>query len=163
MNAQQIIDKLDLKPLPKEGGFFKETGRSKKTVSCNHLGEKVEYTSIYYLITSESFSALHTVQQDEIFHFYAGSPVEMLQIDDSGSYRHITLGNDLNLNHEPQVIVPRGTWQGTKLLDQSANNWALLGCTVAPGFDFDNFGIKSRSELIDLFPNLEKEIIPYTN
>jgi predicted cupin superfamily sugar epimerase len=160
---QDIINKLDLIPLPEEGGFYKETFRSKRLVQSSVLGSRTECTCIYYLITEDSFSALHLVDQDEIFHFYGGSPAEMFQFDLEGNSQIITMGSDLFNNECPQVIVPHNTWQGTKLKDPKPGAWALLGCTVAPGFELENFHIKSRQDLIHEFPLLEKDIIRYTN
>lgn len=159
----EVIRKLELVPLPEEGGFYKETYRSNRTVLSKELGDKTESTAIYYLITEESFSALHAVDQDEIFHFYAGSPVEMFQIDQNGGGSHILIGNDIFNDEIPQVIVPHGVWQGTKLKNPIPGSWALLGCTVAPGFELQHFHIKSREELIKIYPHLSKEIIKYTN
>lgn len=158
-----VINKLQLTPLPEEGGFYKETYRSQRLVSSKELGEKTECTAIYYLITEESFSALHAVDQDEIFHFYAGSPVEMFQIDRNGKGSHILIGNDIFNDESPQVIVPHGVWQGTKLKDPKPSAWALLGCTVAPGFELQHFHLKNRDELIQMFPHLSEEIKKYTN
>lgn len=163
MNYQDVINKLNLVPLPEEGGFYKETFRSQRTITSDALGQKSECTCIYYLITEDSFSALHAVDQDEIFHFYAGSPVEMFQFDEDGKGKHITIGNDIFNDEIPQVVVPYGVWQGTKLKNPDKGAWALLGCTVAPGFDLENFHIKSRKELCEQFPNLKDDIIRYTN
>jgi uncharacterized protein len=158
-----VIKELDLVPLPEEGGFYRETYRSSRQVKSPLLGEMSECTAIYYLITEDSFSALHVVDQDEIFHFYAGSPVEMLQIDEAGIPTRMVIGSDIFAGQIPQVVVRHGIWQGTKLLAPSPGSWALLGCTVAPGFELRNFHVKSRSELITMFPNLNDEIIQYTN
>lgn len=163
MHFDEVIKKLDLVPLPEEGGFYKETFRSNRNVSSEALGQKSECTAIYYLITEESFSALHAVDQDEIFHFYAGSPVEMFQFDEEGNSKYITIGNDIMNDEVPQVVVPHGIWQGTKLKDPKEGAWALLGCTVSPGFDFENFHIKNRDELCSLFPLLKEDIVKYTN
>lgn len=159
----EIIKKLNLTPLPEEGGFYRETYRSKRMVTSEALGEKSECTVIYYLITEESFSALHLVDMDEVFHFYAGSPVEMFQINQNGEGSKITIGNDIFNDEIPQVFVPHGIWQGTKLKDPKEGDWALLGCTVAPGFDIENFHIKGRKELCAEFPHLSAEIERYTN
>ena len=163
MHYSEIIKKLDLVPLPEEGGYYRETFRSPRMVNSNVLGEKSECTCIYYLITDDSFSALHAVDQDEIFHFYAGSPVEMFQFTTDGKNKTITLGNDLFHDEIPQVIVPHGVWQGTKLKDPIEGAWALLGCTVSPGFDIENFHIESRAELIKKYPNLSEQITRFTN
>lgn len=158
-----VIRKLKLVPLPEEGGFYRETYRSSRTVSSKELGDKSECTAIYYLITEDSFSALHAVDQDEIFHFYAGSPVEMFQINQAGNAKMITLGSEIFEDQEPQVIVPHGTWQGTKLKNPKPGAWALLGCTVAPGFEFHNFHFKDRTQLLEIFPSHTENIVRFTN
>lgn len=163
MHYTEVIKKLDLVPLPEEGGFYRETFRSKRMVKSEVLGEKSECTCIYYLITEDSFSALHAVDQDEIFHFYAGSPVEMFQFNTDGESELITIGNDIFKDEIPQVIVPHGIWQGTKLKESKEGAWALLGCTVAPGFEIENFHIESRAELVSKFPHLEEQITRFTN
>ncbi len=140
MNYQDIIKKLNLTRLPEEGGYYRETYR---TEAC---------TAIYYLITEDNFSGLHTVDMDEIFHFYAGSAVEMFQIHQDGRGETIRIGNDLLNGEVPQVIVPKDVWQGTKLADPKPGAWALLGCTVSPAFQFEKFHIKNRDELKKMFP-----------
>jgi predicted cupin superfamily sugar epimerase len=150
--AQNVIDKLNLIPLPEEGGFYKETFKSQRLVKSEVLGDMSECTCIYYLITGESFSALHVVDMDEIFHFYAGDPVEMFQIDQNGNGKLITLGPDIFNNEVPQLVVPHGIWQGTKIKDPKPNSWALLGCTVAPGFELRNFHLLNKSDLKHKFP-----------
>jgi predicted cupin superfamily sugar epimerase len=163
MTADDVIKKLKLVPLPEEGGFYRETFRSKRLVQSELLGEMSECTCIYYLITPESFSGLHWVDQDEIFHFYAGDPVEMFRFTSQDDASFITIGNDIVNDEVPQVIVPPGVWQGTKLKNPSKDSWALLGCTVAPGFEIENFHIKSREELTSDYPSLKDNIAKYTN
>lgn len=161
--AQDVIDLLNLVPLPEEGGFFKETYRSQRYVDSETLGKRTESTCIYYLITEDSFSALHKVDMCEIFHFYAGSPVEMFQIHEDGTGQIITLGSNIFDSEIPQVIVKENIWQGTKLKTPSKDAWALLGCTVAPGFELKNFHLESRQELIENFPKHKDQITKYTN
>jgi predicted cupin superfamily sugar epimerase len=163
MHYNEVIKKLDLIPLPEEGGFYRETFRSPRYVTSDVLGKKSECTSIYYLVTQDSFSALHAVDQYEIFHFYAGSPVEMLQLSPEGNKSVLILGNDIMNGEIPQVIVPFGVWQGTKLKNPKEGAWALLGCTVSPGFEFENFHFKPRNELISLFPQHKEDVIKFTN
>lgn len=163
MHHSKIIERMNLIPFPEEGGYYKETYRSNRMIESKELGKKSECTAIYYLITPDSFSALHCVDQDEIFHFYAGSPVEMFQILPDGTANTITIGSDIMNDESPQVIVPHGVWQGTKLKDTSEESWALLGCTVAPGFEFKNFHLKSRDELLKIYPKHTDNIIKYTN
>lgn len=151
MHYQDVIKHMNLIPLPEEGGYFRETYRTP------------ESTAIYYLVTPGSFSGLHWVEQEEIFHFYAGSAVEMFQIDPNGDSRKIVIGNKIFENESPQVVVPRGTWQGTKLINPTPGSWALLGCTVAPAFQLENFHIESREALIKRFPALRDDIVRYTN
>jgi predicted cupin superfamily sugar epimerase len=160
---KEVIEILNLVPLAKEGGFFRETYRSNRFVNSDVLGRRSESTAIYYLITEYSFSSLHLVDQDEIFHFYAGSPVEMLQIDQNGNHQLIMIGNNIFGGERPQVVAPYNVWQGTKLKNPKEGAWALLGCTVSPGFEYENFHIKSRNELIKDFPHLKNLINAFTN
>ena len=162
MNYKDVINQLNLTPLPEEGGYFRETYRSEKTV-ISSLGNRKESTAIYYLISPESFSGLHWVDQEEIFHFYAGNPVEMFQIDKDGNGKKIIIGNDIFNSQQPQVIVPGATWQGTRLLSSSTDAWALLGCTVAPGFEIENFHIEDRARLIRKYPHLGEDIKRFTS
>src|SRR5688572_12232714 len=118
--AQEIIRKLSLQPHPKEGGFFRETYRSwvrlpKEVLPEFYGADRCAGTAIYYLLTPGTFSALHRLQSDEIFHFYAGSPVKMLHLLDHGLGKEIILGSDVLADQQPQVIVPRGVWQGSFL------------------------------------------------
>jgi predicted cupin superfamily sugar epimerase len=165
MEANEIIEKLGLEPLPEEGGFFRQTYKDDLRIPAsaleNHGSDRSCSTCIYYLLTPEEFSGLHCVKSAEIFHFYAGSPVEMIQIDQPGELKKIVLGNSLELEHQPQVIVPANTWQGTKLLGQG--QWALLGCTVSPGFEFSDFVSESADSLCQKFPQHAELIRQYTH
>lgn len=162
MNKEQIIETLKLIPLPEEGGMFNETFRSAYTVKVDYDGEEVQRsagTCIYYLVTPDDFSAMHKVRGEEIFHFYYGDPVEMVQLTESGPKKFI-IGTDFLNDQRPQVIVPAGVWQGTRLL--SGGKFALLGCTVSPGFEYVDFEIAGREELTKLFPLCAEEINRYT-
>lgn len=163
LTAEQVIKELKLIPLPEEGGFFFENYRSDCFIESRELGKRTECTAIYYLVTPESFSGLHWVDQNEIFHFYAGNSVEMFQITQDGQASKVIIGSDILKGERPQVIVPRKAWQGTKLLDPKPGSWALLGCTVAPGFEYENFHIESREQLVSRFPDLKEDIIRFTN
>src|SRR5687768_3542734 len=117
---QQIIDRLQLVPLTIEGGYFRETYRSALSIPANALpsgyaGDRNVSTAIYYLLTPDTFSVIHRVKSDEVFHFYAGDPVEMLQLWPDGTARRVTIHNDLAAGHEPQLVVPAGVWQGCRL------------------------------------------------
>ncbi|HEX2473200.1 MAG TPA: cupin domain-containing protein, partial [Lacipirellulaceae bacterium] len=155
LTAQEIIEHLRLEPLTIEGGYFRETYRSVLTLSraafsSEYGGDRNVSTAIYYLLTPDTFSAIHRVKSDEIFHFYAGDPVEMLQLWPDGAGTTLTIGNDLAAGHEPQVIVPAGVFQGCRL--KHGGEWALMGCTVAPGFEYTDYEAGDRGELTAAYP-----------
>jgi predicted cupin superfamily sugar epimerase len=154
--ADELIRHLNLTPHPKEGGFFRETYRSAES-----HGKRSVSTAIYYLLTPNTFSALHRLQSDEIFHFYLGDPVRMLQLDPDGRGRTIVLGADVLGGQQLQVIVPRGIWQGSLL--EPGGAFALLGCTVAPGFDYADYETGDRQSLLSQYPasaELIRELTP---
>ena len=149
-----------------EGGYFRETYRSEMTIAAaalpgEYAGDRNVSTSIYYLLTPDTFSAIHRVKSDEVFHFYAGDPVEMLQLHADGRGRIVIIGNDLAAGHEPQLVVPGGLWQGCRLIP--GGKWALMGCTVAPGFDYADFTAADRAELIAEYPDHAELITALTN
>jgi predicted cupin superfamily sugar epimerase len=164
--AEEMIKKLDLKPLPEEGGYYRETYKSSdptlpaKVFGIDSATTRRLSTAIYYLVTPESFSALHRVKSDEMFHFYSGDPVEMIQIDNSGNLTNFILGADVMNNQTPQVVVPKGIWQALRL--KAGGKWALMGTTVAPGFEFEDFELGDRSRLIHQFPKLKTPVTEYT-
>ena len=165
MDAQGIISLLQLEPLPEEGGFYRETFRDSGQIPRrdlpNHPGDRAFSTCIYYLITSEAFSGLHAVRSTEVFHFYAGDAVRMIQIDAAGRLVEVQIGSDLPSGQRPQVVVPAGTWQGSKVAP--GGSWALLGCQVSPGFELDDFRGGRRQELIARFPQHTDLIREYTH
>lgn len=142
-DAATIIELLGLKPHP-EGGFFGETYRHQR-----EAGERSLCTAIYYLVTAESPSRMHRVASDEIWHFYRGDELEMLQLGKDGA-RVITIGADIAAGQCPQVLVPAGVWQGARV--KPGGSYALLGATVSPGFDYEDFEIGSRDKLIAEYP-----------
>jgi uncharacterized protein len=165
MTAEEIIDLLKLKPHPKEGGFFSETWRADEMIPANALptrysGERAFGTCIYYLLTPTTFSAMHRVSSDEVFHFYLGDAVEMLQLRPDGTGKTVVLGADLQAGMRPQVIVPRGVWQGSRLVTGGA--FALLGATVAPGFDFADYEHGRRDDLLRVYSQFREEILALT-
>ena len=147
MTAFEVITALNLRPLPREGGYYRETYRSAES---HPVHQRNLCTAIYYLLTPDSFSALHRLPCDEIFHFYAGDPVSMLQLRPDGSGRIVTLGPDVRAGQEPQVIVAAGVWQGSWLPFGGA--FALLGTTMAPGFDFADYEAGDRAKLTLGYP-----------
>jgi predicted cupin superfamily sugar epimerase len=160
----EILTALDLAPHP-EGGFYKETYRSEGFIKKDSLSavysEKRNYaTSIYFVITSASFSAFHKIHQEEIWHFYLGSSITIHLISPEGEYSAVILGNDILNGEVPQYVV-KGEWWFAVTVNE-VDNYALTGCTVAPGFDFDDFILPKRKELLEIFPHLSKEITPLT-
>lgn len=163
--AEAIINALNLQQHPKEGGFFRETYRSSDRFTPSALpprynGDRSTSTAIYYLLTPGTISALHRLRTDEIFHFYAGSPVRMLQLFPDGQGKEIIIGPDVLAGHQPQVIVPRGVWQGSLL--EPGGEFALLGCTVAPGFEYVDYEHGQREELLKKYPSFRELIARLT-
>ena len=155
MTADEVIRLLGLEPLQGEGGFFAETYRSRGTIDAAALppgygGARALSTAIYYLLTPDTFSAMHRLASDEIFHFYLGDPVEMLQLWPDGSHRVVRIGSDLSAGERPQVMVPSGVWQGARL--RPGGRLALLGTTVSPGFDYGDYETASRAALLSSHP-----------
>jgi predicted cupin superfamily sugar epimerase len=164
-SIKDLISKLELEPHP-EGGFFRETYRSKGEISKNSLeedykGKRNYSTCIYFLLTSENFSAFHRIKQDEIWHFYDGSPIDLHVISDSGLYTNHAIGIDLQKGEVPQFVVPGRSWFAAEVVDQNA--YSLIGCTVSPGFSFEDFELIAKDELISLFPDKEKIITRLTH
>jgi predicted cupin superfamily sugar epimerase len=165
MNVQEIIEKLEMSPHLVEGGYFVETYRSLEAIPRQALPERYSSkrafgTAIYYLLTPETVSALHKLESDEIFHFYLGDPVSMLQLHPDGSTNVITLGQDILAGQQLQVVAPHGSWQGTLL--QEGGEFALLGCTMAPGFDWSEYEAGDRVELLKEYPEHEDLIVRLT-
>lgn len=158
--ARFWIDKLQLQKHP-EGGWFKEIYRSNEVIPASVLttgfsGSRSISTSIYYLLKGEDFSALHRIKSDEIWHFYAGtSAIEIISIEE-GKIRKQFLGDNPQVNQCFQIVVSKNTWFAARLVNK--DGFTLVGCTVSPGFHFDDFEM-SNQELIRQFPELEKEIL----
>jgi len=166
MHYNRIIELLKLKELPGEGGYYRESYQSSIKLNESSLnassfkGERFASACIYYLVTPLQFSALHQLKQDEIFHYYLGDPVEMLQIHKDGTSQIVTIGPDLENGQTPQVVVPAGIWQGTRLIE--GGSWCLMGTTTAPGFDYRDFELGNRDEMTQRFPHLSDLIRTYT-
>jgi uncharacterized protein len=151
---QDIIQNLQLKPHP-EGGYYRETYRSigeinEESLNTDYLGKRNYSTCIYYLLTSDAFSAFHRIKQDEIWHFYNGSPICLHMISSQGVYSKVTIGINLNEGQVPQFIVPGGIWFAANVATN--NDFSLVGCTVSPGFDFADFELAKRADLLNRFP-----------
>lgn len=155
MTAAELIRRLGLRPMEGEGGWFSETWRAAETVP-GAGGSRAIGTAIYYLITPRSFSEMHRLPGAEVFHFYLGDPAEMLLLGPGGAGRLVTMGTDLEAGMQPQVVVPGGVWQGTRLAP--GGTWALLGTTMAPGFDAADYARGARDELIAGWPAFRRQI-----
>lgn len=163
--VQALVQALGLIPLPEEGGLYAETYRSARLLppgaaGPQQTGPRACATAIYYLVTPTRFSALHRVASTEIFHFYLGDPVRMLQLHPDGSGSSHVIGSDILAGQRPQVVAPRGVWQGTRLCP--GGSFALLGCTVSPGFDFADYEHGKRAELLRAYPHHAAEILALT-
>ena len=146
-----------MKQLPEEGGFYIETYRSQETIGPEALperfvGRRSLGTAILYLLTANTVSKLHRLKSDEIFHFYLGDEVTMLQLFPDGSGKLVRLGNNLSDGERPQVLVPGGVWQGSYLRG-GPHGYALMGTSVTPGFEFEDFTRGEWSELVRLYPD----------
>lgn len=156
MTADEVKKILGLVPHPREGGYYTRTYESGELVSrdafagSRYAGARHTGTAIYYLLEPDTFSEMHRLKSDEIFHFYAGDPVEMLQLSDDGTGRVVRIGNRLAQGERPQAVVRRGVWQGSRLVP--GGKWALLGCTVSPGFEFEDYETATRDELSTRWP-----------
>ena len=187
MDARELVERLGLQPHPLEGGFFRETYRSDERLAESALPDRYTKdravaTAIYYLLTPDTFSAMHRLASDEVFHFYAGDPVEMLQLHPDGSHKIVLIGNDVGAGQQPQIVVPKGTWQGCRMgrslgprarsdahegLDYDecrtheglGYGYALLGTTVAPGFDPEDYEHGDREALSAQYPESVREMI----
>lgn len=154
------VEKLEMLPHP-EGGFYKETYRSNGTIPKNTLGgifkgDRNICTAIYFLLTAENFSAFHKIASDEIWHFYAGDGLDISVIHPNGEYECIHLGNGENEDQVFQAVVPAESWFASE--PSNKKGWALVGCTVAPGFDFQDFEMAKRANLIQDYPQYKGHI-----
>lgn len=153
-SAQYWIDKLNLLPHP-EGGYFREIYRSPEMINRDALPERYQgsrsfSTSIYFLIKYDNNSAFHRILSDEIWHFYTGSPLTLYVIDQQGELNVLKLGPDPDQNQDFQAIVKKNTWFGASVDEK--NEYTLVGCTIAPGFEFNDFELASPNELEKKFP-----------
>lgn len=135
-DGERVAARLGLRPLPGEGGWFRRT----------HID--AHSSAIYYLLIAPDFSALHALTATETYHWYAGSPLRLLLLHPDGGTGEPVLGPDLAAGERPQVVVPAGTWQGSR----SAGEWTLVGTTTAPPFDWDGFRLGDRAELTAGWP-----------
>lgn len=166
LSAEEVKNLLGLKPHPREGGWYVRTYEAAEFVDAGAFGDgryagpRRTGTAIFYLLEPDTFSEMHRLKSDEVFHFYAGDAVEMLQLFSDGSGKRVVIGNDLVAGERPQVVVERGVWQGSRLI--AGGRWALLGCTVSPGFEFEDYDAGERAELCLGWPEFVTEITALT-
>ena len=165
VTAEEIIKFFGMKPLTDEGGYYVETYRALEKIApaalpARYTSERNFATAILYLLTPDTLSNLHRLADDEIYHFYLGSPVTMLQLHPDGSSEVITLGQDILNGQCVQTVVPQSTWQGCFL--NEGGGFALMGCTVTPGFEFNDFEPGRREELLEQYPNRRDLILKLT-
>jgi predicted cupin superfamily sugar epimerase len=159
-SAQHWIHKLNLIAHP-EGGYYRETYRSELAIAREALpprftGPRLVSTAIYFLLEGENFSAFHRLQSDELWHFYSGSAITVDVIEPDGGHSEIQLGSDPDAGEVFQAAVRGGRWFASRVRDPK---WfALAGCTVSPGFDFADFDLGKRAELVRLYPQHQKLI-----
>jgi predicted cupin superfamily sugar epimerase len=154
MNTATLVEHLKLMPHP-EGGYFRETYRGTDRIAASGLpgrfgGERAVSTAIYYLLETGQCSRLHRIKSDEVWHFYAGDPLTVVEITAAGTLQATRLGADFTAGEVFQHIVPAGHWFGATLAE--AGRFALVGCTVAPGFDFADFELADRAALLAEYP-----------
>jgi predicted cupin superfamily sugar epimerase len=152
--AREWIDGLQLRRHP-EGGWFRETYRSGELLAAAALpprfgGDRALATAIYFLLEGDDFSALHRLKADEVWHHYDGTGVTLHIFDAGGNYSTVTLGRELRAGQLPQAVVRAGCLFGATVSDP--RSFALVGCTLAPGFDFADFAMPGRDDLCRLYP-----------
>jgi len=158
--AKEYITKFQLKRHP-EGGYYKELYRAGEIILPDQLPKRYRSsrsfsTSIYFLLEGNQVSTFHRLKSDELWHFYDGSTIIIYTINENGELKTQKLGNNIKDGESFQVQIKHNNWFGAELLDKSS--FALIGCTVSPGFEFDDFELANRNELIKTYPK-HKEII----
>jgi predicted cupin superfamily sugar epimerase len=158
--AQYWIDKLKLEPHP-EGGFYRLTYTAPtKIAPQDFAGARPASTGIYFLLAHGHFSAFHRLKSDEMWHFYAGQPLIVHIIDPNGTHSTLSLGNDPDRGEQFQAVVPAGCWFASE--PSLPHSFALVGCTVAPGFDFADFELAACAELTADYPQHRALIEKFT-
>lgn len=161
--VSELISKFNLLPHP-EGGYFAETYRSPNQFDNNQNGDfpskRNWSTAIYFLLVKDSFSAFHKIKSDEVWHFYFGSPIEVIVITPTGELKKTVLGTNFNQGEVFQYTVSAGNWFGSRV--KQPGEFGFVGCTVAPGFSFEDFEMPTRHDLLQQFPQHKQIILELT-
>ncbi len=155
---QKIIDKFDMQSHP-EGGFFKETYRCADQIDTE-LGKRSLSTGIYFLLPKGHVSHFHKINSDEMWHFYGGDPLTVVEIDEQGQLISTTLGPNIENGEVPQYVVKANRWFGSFPSEES--EYSFVGCTVAFGFDFEDFELANKEYLLSKYPNHREMISKLT-
>lgn len=165
ISVEAIIEQLGLEPLQCEGGYFRQTWRSTRQLTDPDPGSKGQPrtrpagTAIYFLVTTDQFSALHRLAEDEIWFHHFGDPLEMLMLHPDGRGETVTIGPDLTADQRPQHCCPAQVWQGTRIVPGQARlGYALGSCAMAPGFDWNDFELGDREALARRYPEFARVI-----
>ena len=157
---QDVIEKLQLEPLPLEGGYFRRSYETEQELDLGKGFKQPLGTAIYFLLTPNNFSALHWLEEDELYHFYLGDPVELFELTPNKPIKRTILGPAIDQGHQVQYPVLRKQWHGSRLI--IGGQWALLGTTMAPGFSWEDFKLGERDALIQAFPDCKSTITSLT-
>ena len=158
MNGKEIVQKLGLIEHP-EGGFYKETYRSSSSMETEQNAIRNVCTAIYFLLENDNISLFHRIQSDELWFFHQGEPLEIVFVKE-GVLNSIILGNSFENGEVPQATIPANTWFASSV--KQRKGYSLVSCTVAPGFDFADFELASRENLLQEFPHLKETIQKFT-
>ena len=160
---EYYVERLGMQPHP-EGGWYKETYRSNGAIRQSALGEfngdRSYATGIYFILTKENFSAFHRIKSDEMWHFYDGDGLAVHELKPNGSYIKHQLGLNLDSEQQPQFVISANSWFASVVVQNGS--WCLVGCTVSPGFDFQDFELAERNSLIAEYPEHQELIIRLT-
>ncbi len=158
MTAKRLIQTLQLQPHP-EGGFYRETYRTEEKITTVDGKVRNIGTAIYFLLEDEDKSHFHRILSDELWFFHQGEPMEIMMIQD-GKLHTSLLGNNIEQGEVPQLIIPANIWFAARVKD--SKGYALVSCTVSPGFDFADFELANKKDLISEFPEYKSVIDEFT-
>ena len=166
--AARLIELFKMQKIPDEGCWFVQTYRSAETIKAGALpgrygADHPTGTAIYALETREDFSALHRLETDEVYHWYGGTALEMLLLYPDGHGETLILGPEVFKGERPQIVIPHGVWQGSRpVAAAGADAYTFFGTTVSPGFEYGDFQLASRAELLKSYPTFTSQVTALT-